>query len=67
MGATVLKKEIHEIIDEIEDKAFLSSMLDMLKGLRPVPAADAPKPINLLQHLDKFIEENDGLLKRLAQ
>lgn len=67
MGAAVLKKEIHDIIDEIEDKAFLSSMLDMLKSIKPAPTAGAPKPINLLQHLDKFMEENDGLLKRLAQ
>ncbi|MBK9018197.1 MAG: hypothetical protein IPM82_31405 [Saprospiraceae bacterium] len=64
MVATEIKKEIHELVDGIDDKVFLSSMLEMLKEVNDQPKNKGVQSINLLQHLDKFIEKNNGLLKR---
>lgn len=66
MVATEIKKEIKELIEEIDDQAFLSSMLEMLKEVKEQPQKGV-KSINLLKHLDGFIQKNEGLLKRLAQ
>ncbi len=62
-----IKKEIHELVDEIDDKEFLASMLEILKEMKEQPKNQEVKSLDLLRHLDSFIEKNDGLLKRLAQ
>ncbi len=67
MVATEIKKEIYSLVDEIDDKSFLSAMLEMLKEAKEKPLDEEGKTISLLKHLEKFVEKNDGLLKRLAQ
>ena len=67
MVANEIKREIHELVEDIDDNVFLSSMLEILKEVKEHPKKEGVQRINLLQHLGKFIEKNDGLLKRLAQ
>ncbi len=67
MGEIDIKKEIHDLVEEIDNKEFLVSMFNMLKELKVQPQQEGEQSINLMEHLEAFIKKNDGLLKRLAQ
>lgn len=67
MGAEKIKKSIHELVDQIEDEQLLQAFLTVLTEAEKKPATEGGVTIDLLKNLDAYIEENKGLLTRLAQ
>lgn len=67
MGADKIKKSIHELVDQIEDEQILQAVLNVLTEAEKKTAPEGQTTIDLLENLDTYIEENKGLLNRLAQ
>lgn len=62
MGKTEVKTEINKVLENIPEEV-LKQILDVLKQFQPNQSMD----IFMLDNLNKVINENDNLLKRLAQ
>jgi hypothetical protein len=61
-----IKKEIHALVEEINDIPTLKAILQILKEEKGKPQGEERQTINLLKHFEKILEEEHNLLKRLA-
>jgi hypothetical protein len=62
MTRETLKKEISKIIDNMPDR-LLEQVYKALKGFKP----DKSSKIDPSKHLDRILQEDKGLLDRLAK
>jgi hypothetical protein len=62
MTRETLKKEISKIIDNMPDR-LLEQVYKSLKGFKP----DRSSKIDISKHLDRILQDDKGLLDRLAK